>query len=115
VATVRFNNLDGTPDSFQSGSRQSAYYLRDKKQVYISDQIPAETVSSLPQLELHESLGALGYDDHTYALSTSLTTLSNMGPTQQRDRLQQVTVAVSFVKTISKPATVAPVFPVAEI
>ena len=89
VAGVKFNNLDGAPATVQSGSRQSAYYLRDKKQVYISDELPAEAAASIPQLELHESLGALGYNDHNYAISTALTTLSNMNPNAQRDRLQQ--------------------------
>lgn len=64
-----------SPQSVQSGSRASAYYLAGQWQVFISEHLPVEALASKPQLELHEAFGAMGYDDRDYSLSTALKTL----------------------------------------
>jgi hypothetical protein len=84
---IQWNGMQGAPAAVLSGSRKSAFFLWDKKQVYISEQLPSEALASLPQLELHEALGATGYNDHDYSLSTALDTLSKLEP-DQRTRLE---------------------------
>ena len=83
ASRVRWNEIDAPPESVQSGSRESAYY--EPGQVYIR---PADaSTASLPQLELHELLGALGYDDSNYQLSGALEQLASMSPSKERNRL----------------------------
>jgi hypothetical protein len=60
------------PSSLITGSRSSAHYDWLKKQVFLSQNLPSEALPSLSQLEMHELLGALHYNDHTYAISTAL-------------------------------------------
>ncbi len=84
---IHWRGLSGAPEAVLSGSRQSAFYLWDQRQVYLSEQLPAEALAALPQLELHEALGATGYNDHDYSLSTALVTLSKLDPTAQRQKL----------------------------
>ena len=85
---IQWKSMTGAPASVLSGSRQSAFFFWGQKQVYISEQLPSEALSSLPQLELHEALGATGYNDHNYSLSTALSTLAKIGP-DQRARLEK--------------------------
>ena len=84
-------SLEGAPASVQSGSRQSAFYVWKEKHVFVSKQLPKEAMHSLPQLELHEALGAIGdIDDHDYSCSIGLVTLSELKSNSQRDRLRKI-------------------------
>jgi hypothetical protein len=70
-----------------TGGRPSAFYIIDQKKVFISDNIPADALASLADLELHEALGALGYDDRHYSLSSSLHLLLEADPATQNKLL----------------------------
>ncbi len=84
---IQWRSIQGDPGSVLSGSRKTAYYLWRQKQVYINDSLPSEALASVPQLELHEALGATGYNDRDYALSTAITTLSKMADSKLRRQL----------------------------
>ena len=87
-------NLQAAP-SLVAGARTSAYYVIDKKEVYISDNLPKDALKSYPDLELHEALGALGYEDNQYALSTSLRVILETKSSAERQILLK-----NFGKTI---------------
>jgi hypothetical protein len=86
AARVRWSEISEAPESVQSGSRESAYY--ESGRVHMA---PTDTNSaSLPQLELHEVFGALGYDDSNYQLSSALEQLASMPDSSERRRLVSV-------------------------
>lgn len=84
---ISWSKNSGAAPSLVAGERTSAYYRVDKKAVYISDNLPPETLASLPDLELHEALGALGYEDNSYVLSSALRTLLDVKEPQKRQQL----------------------------
>lgn len=93
--TISIKPIANAPPSVLSGSRESAYNRCGQDQVYIADQLPSEAISSLAQLELHEILGALCFDDNDYAMSTALVTLAEMRDQSQKERL-----AKNFAKSV---------------
>lgn len=97
---LKLDQLSEAPPSVLSGSRQSGYYVCGKKpSANIVDHLPSEALSSADQLELHELLGALCFDDSTYALSTALVILARMNDSAERQSL-----AASFGKSVfAKP------------
>lgn len=68
--------------------RRSAYYLTDRHKVYVSEAVPAKSAQR-PVLELHEALGALGYNDKHYSVSTSLEMLRETKDPKSRDTLSK--------------------------
>jgi len=84
---ILWTRIEGAPNTVLSGDRRTAYYIWKGKKVYINDQLPAEASASLAQLELHEALGATGYNDDNYALSTALNTLARLKNPAQRQKL----------------------------
>ncbi len=69
--------------------RKTAYFLKkDKTVVVLSDNIS-------PILQLHESLGVLGYNDERYAMSTALTLLS-----KEKDMKLQKQLIQSFGQSL---------------
>jgi hypothetical protein len=56
--------------------------------VHISP-IPRDALESLADLELHEALGTLGYEDNQYALSTSLRVLAETESAETREKLKK--------------------------
>jgi hypothetical protein len=73
---IRWHSINGQPDSVNSGERASAYFR--KNEVFISRDLPSYALAALPHLELHEALGATGYDDRNYALSSTLVKLAGL-------------------------------------
>ena len=86
---IRWETMPESAPSVISGSRKSAYYLRAEHKVVISKRLPGDALASLPALELHEALGAVGYDDRNYALSTALHLLSKMDQPERREKLRK--------------------------
>lgn len=76
--------------------RRSAYYLKNEKQIWITQQLE-QTVDSetLGPLELHEALGALGYRDHNYAQTSSMIILNRV-----TDEIQRKHLVESFGKRV---------------
>jgi hypothetical protein len=71
-ATTEFDQADGS-------QRASAHWHRDASEssITVSQKMWLYTISKVkPSMALHEYLGALGYDDQNYNLSTSLLLLS---------------------------------------
>lgn len=69
--------------------RRTACYRRDLQAVFISPEIPASAQEALPTLENHESLGAAGYNDRNYAMSSALSTLNQMRSEKDREKLAE--------------------------
>lgn len=67
--------------------RRSAFYQTSIHSVTVLAELPPGTEAMKPQLELHEDLGALGYNDKHYALSTALMTLKRTQDPQLRQDL----------------------------
>jgi hypothetical protein len=99
---VHWFRLDSAPATVLSGSRSSAYYLKGKLTVYMQEQLPAEALAALPQLELHEAFGAVGYDDNDTSKSTALALLSRMPEGMERNRL-----ASAYGRSLFAPAALA--------
>lgn len=66
---------DGTRPLFAAG-RRSAYFTVNDKKVYLGDDLRSYPEDAVSQLELHEALGATGYNDRQYQISSSLHMLS---------------------------------------
>jgi hypothetical protein len=66
-----------TEEGPQATERRSAHYDVAKKSVQIVGDLSAEAAAQTPQLKLHETLGALGYNDKQYGLSTALKILDD--------------------------------------
>lgn len=73
------------PSAFEG--RRSAYFLTEGKKVYVSNELPSTVSEAYSLLELHEALGATGYDDENYSLSTGLHLLSKMPDGNFRDEI----------------------------
>lgn len=93
---VEWLPLQNAPPSLLSGSRKSAFFLRSQKKVYYVTPLPKISLPALPQLELHEVMGALGYDDDDGALSMALILVSRLPQNEQRSRLVQFYGQVLF-------------------
>jgi len=78
--------------------RKSGHYEAGDKIVEISSQIPTEYEDQLPQLELHEALGATHYNDKHYALSTAIETLLNTDDPKVRQKLRAAYAKTLFQK-----------------
>lgn len=61
----------------EPSQRKTAYYRTGNKIVTLVADLPPGTESQKSHLELHEALGALGYNDKHYVLSTALMTLKD--------------------------------------
>lgn len=92
---ILWTRIEGAPSSLMSGDRHTAFYVWKGKKVYINDHLPAEASASIAQLELHEALGATGYNDDNYALSTALNTLARM-----RDPVERQQLVRSYSRTV---------------
>lgn len=79
--------LHGAPPSVFSGSRQSGYNRCGDKKIHVVDRLPTEAISSRGELELHERLGVLCYNDADTAMSSALNLLSAMNDSPQRREL----------------------------
>lgn len=79
-------NLQAAPD-LVAGMRKSAYYIYKNNEIHVSKNLPTETLESLPDLELHELLGALRYEDNQYEISTSLRLLHETKSPELRQKL----------------------------
>lgn len=84
---VKFHSSEGLPPSVLAGSRETAYFLRWQKKVFINPHPPEDDLDALPQLELHEVLGSLGYRDDRTALSSALVILDRTERADDRDAL----------------------------
>lgn len=89
---------ENLPESL-TGDRRSAYYLKQEKKVFVSSELPAFSKDSMADLELHESMGALGYDDRAYALSSAIKLLSKTKEPQKLNQLLKVFGKEIFSKT----------------
>lgn len=87
---IQWKNLESDARPEFVGTRQSAYYLIQNKTVYVSSKLPALNADNLAALELHEALGALGYKDHHYQISTGLNLLSRLNSPRERVELQKI-------------------------
>lgn len=85
TVTWKILTSDTRPSFAQN--RRSAFFIIDKKTVYVSPELPDFTENSIPNLELHEALGARGFNDRHYELSTALELLSRMKSSADRTKL----------------------------
>lgn len=97
---IEAKSLNEAPASVLSGSRQSGYNRCGDKAVHVVDRLPTEVISSLGQLELHERLGVLCYDDRNTAISTALVLISEMNDSPGRRALLQKFAATVFARPI---------------
>ncbi len=79
IRTIRWLPLNGLPPKEITRNRHSAYYEMSGREVHESMQLPPDLDSLRTQLELHESLGALGYPDQQYQFTTALSIIDGMG------------------------------------
>lgn len=91
AATVQWRALapGETIPGFASG-RTSAYYVRNGKTVTVAADPSVFSAQALSVLALHETLGAIGYDDRFYQLSIalyaySITNLDNEANRKERE------------------------------
>ncbi len=75
------------PPQEVAGSRRSAFYVPDERKVIVSITGSPVSAESLELLELHETLGVLGYRDHTYAQSSALNILRKAPSSSLRKNL----------------------------
>ena len=87
--TVTWTSNSALPPEEITGTRRSAYFDTLKKEVFISPNLPKDEVSALPNLELHEVMGAIGVDDHAYTYSTALNQLSRVKDSNQQKKLAE--------------------------
>lgn len=82
-------NLNAThtaPPEFADG-RKSAYFLTNEKKIVLNSLHLLAYPEATPQLELHEALGALKYNDRYYAVSTALSQLAQTKDTSIKAKL----------------------------
>ena len=91
AAAVKWRENSSLPPEDITGNRRSAYFLKKTTEVYISESSQNLNTDLGAQLELHEAMGALGYNDGTYALSTALTILS-----KTKDPVARATLANEY-------------------
>lgn len=101
---IVWSPMSGAPASVLSGDRRTAYYIWKGGKVFINDRLPSEATASLAQLELHEALGATGYNDENYALSTALGTLAKIKDPAKRRELARAYGKTSFRQRLIRVA-----------
>ena len=84
---VRWEASSFQPPSKVAGSRRSAFYIPAEKKVIVTITGTQASVENLELLELHETLGVLGYRDHTYAQSSALNILRKASSSFLRQKL----------------------------
>jgi hypothetical protein len=86
---IRWATFSGTSDLNLDlvGNRRSAFFKTKTMEVRVSDHLPTGLKESLPLLELHEALGATGYNDQNYSLSTALQFLSQLPKDSRRNQI----------------------------
>lgn len=88
---IRWNYLKKETPSIISGGRTSAVYIYDPSSdtqgVYLNPKLPKEVAPYMPDLELHEALGALGYEDQQYNLSSGLRLLLDAENPEDRKKI----------------------------
>jgi hypothetical protein len=84
---VKWRWIKRLPPPNVAGERRSAYYLVKENQVLVSSKIPKGLTDEIPQLELHEALGALGINDRQYVFSTSLHEINQTKKAKDREVL----------------------------
>ena len=82
--SVSWQKNENFPPEEITGNRRSAYYDPKNKKVYMSEVPQSFLEKQVPLLSLHETLGALGYDDINYSLSTALSLLNQMNDPAER-------------------------------
>ncbi len=84
---VQWKEIDKDSRPLFAGTRRSAFYVIKDKTVYKNKDLPSSLKQIQPQLDLHEALGALGYQDQAYSLSTSLDLISRARDAKSRQYL----------------------------
>jgi hypothetical protein len=84
---IPFLSADEAPPSVLAGSRRSAYYVTQAKRIYVLPNQAEADRSALPQLELHELLGVLGYGDADTSKSTALVAIEQTRDVTEREQL----------------------------
>lgn len=91
AAGIRWYSMEQAPPSILAGSRQSAVYFKREKKIYVDTRsFGTDARVSLPQLELHELLGATGYDDSSYQSSMALLEIAQASGAAEAKRLAQL-------------------------
>jgi hypothetical protein len=84
---IPFISSDEAPPSLLAGSRRTAYYITQAKRIYIMPNQSEADRAALPQLELHELLGVLGYGDADTSKSTALVAIEQTRSAAERNEL----------------------------
>lgn len=95
---VPFISSEEAPPSLLAGSRRSAYYVTQSKRIYIMPNQPEADRAALPQLELHELLGVLGYGDADTSKSTALVAIEQTRNASEREQLVEQYGRTLFTK-----------------
>ncbi|RZA07765.1 MAG: hypothetical protein EOP11_06785 [Proteobacteria bacterium] len=91
AAGISWHAMEEAPPAILAGSRRSAVYYKAQRKIFVNTATfgVAERVS-LPQLELHELLGATGYDDSSYQSSMALLDISAAATAAEASRLAKL-------------------------
>ena len=100
ASRIEVRSLSEAPASVLSGSRQSGYNRCGEKQVHVVGHLPTEAISSLGQMELHELLGVLCFDDRNTAISTALVVLAAMNDSPGKQALIHKFAQTVFARPI---------------
>jgi hypothetical protein len=84
IKTIEFNNIDGDID-IVAGGRNSAYYLAGE--VFSKPDLERYGQQAMNLLSIHESLGALGYEDSNYQKSILIEAFRGLPHGLQQDFL----------------------------
>ncbi|MGZ3713580.1 MAG: hypothetical protein ACXVBE_17575, partial [Bdellovibrionota bacterium] len=98
--SVTWAPISEAPPSLIAGSRKSAFYVRSEKKIYLVRDLPLDSIAALPQLELHELFGALGFNDHRYTFSTALTAIAEIQGNEKRADLAKAYGKDYFQKSL---------------
>jgi len=91
ASRVTWHAMSEAPPSILAGARQTAFYYKPSKSIFVdTSSFGASTQVALPQLELHELMGATGYDDSSYQSSMALVEISEAPNAAEAKRLSQL-------------------------
>ena len=101
---IPFLTASDLPPAVLAGSRRSAYYIIHQRRIYILPNHDEADRAALPQLELHELLGVLGYGDADTSKSTALVAIEQTRNKTEREQLIAQYGATLFTKRPTKLA-----------